>query len=204
MNMKEKSYEMCRALAAEYDGWEFQGGGFVCKRHKPFVLGLDVFAKVAMSHVSLQAIEWVKVGPIVRSIKVLFPKYKIPCHFTRQPKNEDGSIFVGVYSDISQLEPVIEKFVRSAIPNASTRYCLDGIEEFAEQFPQDNPFNFIGMQGVHYCLLRMLVGDFDYIKKCYEEALAGNNDYRFDELGQIMPLLEEMESNLKRTGRLMK
>jgi hypothetical protein len=203
VNMRDECYELCRKLAAEYDGWEFLGGRFVCKKHKSFVLGLDMFAKTAMSHVSLQAIEWVKVGPLVKPVKTFFPKHKISFHFARQPKNEDGSIFVGVYEDIDLAAPVIENFVRSAIPNASARYCLDGVGEFAEQFPQDNPFSFIGMQGVHYCLLRMLVGDFDYIKKCYEEALAGNNDYRLDELGQIMPLLEEMESNLKKTGRLM-
>ncbi|BFM10144.1 hypothetical protein R50072_02970 [Simiduia litorea] len=193
MNMRDKCYELCRKLASDFDGWEFQGGKFVCKKYKPFVLGLEIFAKVAMSHVRFQAIEWVKVSPLVKPIRALFPEYQVPCHFTRQPKNVDGSRFSGVYTEISLAAPVIESFVRIALPNAESRYCLDSIDEFVDKFPEDNPFNFIGIQGVHYCLLRMFVGDFDYIKKCYEEAVAGNKDFRLDELRQIAQRMEDME-----------
>lgn len=203
MSVREHCYKIGRELADEYDDWEFVAGDFKNKKAKFCVVGFSPFSSVSSGRVSFQPLEWVKVNSLTKIKKKIFPEKTISVDFTRQVRHLDGSRFTYYAYNGADAEPILRQAVDIAMPPLLNRYDLSSVEAFVENFPSDHPDNFRDNQGVHYCLLRMLIGDFDFIHSYHEKALATSRGYRLEDIERILPYVDEMKTNWEKTGKLM-
>lgn len=191
---------LCKKIAEDYEGWEYTAKAFKNKQLKYVTKIIDFGWMISSVSTSSQPIVAAHISKVQRIWKIIgrtnrwtqFLRIPHPDHPLRQ---YDGR-FEDVIADNAEayIREVLDIGMRMLEENwdfSSEENLLRNLPELLEDD-----------MGTRYCIARILLGDFDYIERYYNDEIETIRPKRKSDLEKIMAHLPEFRTAYEKKGIL--
>lgn len=197
---------LCKKVALDYDGWEYAAKAFKCKELKHTTKEIN-FAwtgnAISVSSQPIVAIDNKKIDKIWKVLGIgkrgwsQFLRVKIPSEF-------GSSCFIRFQDlEAENTEGYIRQVLDTGIQMLEDNWDFSSEEDLLRNLPVEKwPELLEDQQGICYCIARLLIGDFYYIERFYNDEIPTRRPKYKHRLEQIMEHIPEYKALYEKKGIL--
>lgn len=197
---------LCKKVALDYEGWEYTAKAFKNKGLKHTTKEINFLWSGSSIFMSAQPIVGIDNKKIVKIWKVLGIS-KCPWSQFLRVLGPDGSgkRFRARFQNLEaeNAEGYIRQVLDTSIQMLEDNWDFSSEENLLRNLPVDKwPELLEDQQGICYCIARLLIGDFDYIERFYNDEIPTIRPKYKDDLKQIMEHIPEYKTLYEKKGIL--
>lgn len=197
---------LCKKVALDYEGWEYTAKAFKNKDLKHTTKEINFGWTGSSISISAQPIVAFGNKKIAKIWKVLGISKRDWSQFLwiKNP-DEPSRVFRARLQDLEaeNAEGYIRQVLDIGIQMLEENWDFSSEENLLRNLPVDKwPELLEDQQGICYCIARLLIGDFDYIERFYNDEIPTIRPKYKDDLEKIMVHIPEYKALYKKKGIL--
>ena len=206
MTLKAEVIELCKNIANDYDDWSYAAGAFKKKDYKHTELFIDPLWSFSGISALAQPVVGIKNKKIERIWRVVqrgrsYWSFSYPILYPDSSTKRYSLRIKNIGKDKAEeyLRTVLDKGFKHLDENydlSSEQALLDNLPIHLADFLEEDG-------GTKYCIARIILGDFEYIERYYNDEIPTSRKKRKEDLEKILACLPEFREKYARTGSVI-